>query len=158
MEFDTYIQTPLKRFDFVGRLLQMSTGDSLEVEAKYTHDGTGQSQSIVRRKRNTAMTGSLRWGVSHQDCVGASVSIFDYIAEAEDLCGQLTTIYFNGIAYNNMLITDIGVSLDIDSVDIIGDAQLSISFESGYVKKSATPAEKVVEVGTLYNPEERAKR
>lgn len=158
MDFETYIQTSLKRVDFVGRLLQMSTGDSLEVKNQFTHDGTGQSQSITRRVRNTALTGSLRWSVSHQDCVDKGISIFDYTSEIEELCGQLVTIYFNGIAYPSMLITDVGVSINVDTIDIIGDAQLSISFESGYVKKSATPAEKVVDVGTLYNPEERAKR
>ena len=147
--FDTYINAPTGRLDLLGHGVSLSTGNSLQVESKFTHDGTGQSKSITRRIRNAAMTGSLRWTVGHVDCVEAGTNIFDYLGHVEELCGQKVTIIFNGVSYKDMLITDTGVSLTIDAVDIISAASLSLSFTESYTPKSKTPYTATTPVNTL---------
>lgn len=137
--FDTYITAPSGRIDFIGEGVSLSTGHSLEVKSEYGHDGTGQSQSLTRRVRNLPMTGTVRWTTAHTACMEASTSLFDYIATIEELCGATINIMFNGIPYNNMLVTDAGISLNVDTVDIIQSASLSLTFTEAETKKGKTP-------------------
>ena len=136
---DSFITYDGGRLDFLGGQCSLSTGDSLEVKSIYSHDGTGHSQSITRRVRNTALTGSIRWVVDHQDCLEAGVSTFGYVAAVEGLCGKLVTLTFNGQVYSDLLITDAGISIYADSVDIIASASLSLAFTEGYKPKGKTP-------------------
>lgn len=124
-----------RRFDFIGKSLTFSTGDSLEVKQGYSHDGTNQSQSITRRVRNTALGGSLRWVCSHEDCMSEGVFIMDYIAQAEELCGKEAVLTFNGVEYPKFIVRTVGVSANVDAVNIYSDVSLSLEVTEGRVRK-----------------------
>lgn len=139
MDWESYIITPSGRLEIIGTGVTFSTNDSLEVATRFSHDGTGHSHSITRRVRNTALGASLRWATNHQACVDANVNMFDYLADIENLCGRLITVVFNGTEYKNMLVTNVGCNLSIDTVDIYEGAEVTLSLEEGYIKKKADP-------------------
>ena len=148
MQADTYITEILsdnreRRVEILGRSVTFSTGDSLEVKSTYSHDGTGQSQALTRRVRNTALTSTLRWETDHLRT--GDVSLFDYIAEIEGLCGKSVTLTFNGRTYPRSIVRNVGVSCTVDAVDIFSSVSLSLELVEGHVEKK-TPA---TQVGTL---------
>ena len=144
---DTFITEILKdgsrRIDILGRSITYSTGDSLEVKSRYSHDGTGQSQALTRRVRNTALTATIRWETNHLST--GDISLFDYIAEIEGLCGRQIELTFNGRTYPKFIVRNVGVSCTTDAVDIFSSVALSMELVEGYVRREM-PSTKV---GTL---------
>ena len=124
-----------KRLDVTGRNITYSTGDSLEVRQTFATDSTKHSQALTRRVRNTALTATLRWEVDHTFFTNGGMSLFDYMADIESLCGAVIVLTFNGQEQPRFLVKNVGVSATVDAIDIYRNVSLSLELVEGHVEK-----------------------
>ena len=120
----------------------LNLNDSLELESRFSHDATSTSQSLVSRKRNTALAGSLRLSADAEDIAEEEgISIFEYIQRVQELVGGLFTLVWYGKPYENMLCKSVQVTPKADAVSTFSDVEMNIQFVQGYtVKKSVSTA------------------
>ena len=130
-----------------GRALELynavlNLNDSLELSQRFSHDATSTSQSLVSRKRNTALAGSLRLSADAEDIAQEEgISIFEYIQRAQELVGGLFTVVWYGKRYENLLCKSVQVTPKTDAASTFSDVELNIQFVEGYtVKKSVSTA------------------
>lgn len=124
-----------KRFEITGRNVTYSTGDSLEVRQTFATDSTKHSQALTRRVRNTALTATLRWETDHTFFTNGGMSLFDYVADVESLCGSIIVLTFNGQEQPKFLVKNVGVSATVDTVDIYRTVSLSLELVEGHTPK-----------------------
>ena len=117
----------------------LNLNDSLELSQRFSHDATSTSQSLVYRKRNTALAGSIRLSASAEDVAQEEgISIFEYIQRAQELVGGLFTLVWYGKRYENLLCKSIQTTPKTDAVSTFSDVEMNIQFVEGYtIKKSA---------------------
>lgn len=120
----------------------LNLSDSLELSQRFSHDATSTSQSLVSRKRNTALAGSLRLSADAEDIVEEEgISIFEYIQRVQELVGKQFSLVWYGKRYENLLCKSIQVTPKTDAVSIFSDVEMNIQFVEGYTeKKSAQTA------------------
>ena len=120
----------------------LNLNDSLELSQRFSHDATSTSQSLVSRKRNTALAGSLRLSADAEDIAEEEgISIFEYIQRVQELVGGLFTLVWYGKRYENLLCKSVQVTPKTDAVSVFSDVEMSIQFVEGFtVKKSAQTA------------------
>ena len=117
----------------------LNLNDSLELESRFSHDATSTSQSLVSRKRNTALAGSLRLSAEAEDIAEEEgISIFEYIQRVQELVGGLFTLVWYGKRYENLLCKSVQVTPKTDAGSVFSDVDMNIQFVEGFtVKKSA---------------------
>ena len=120
----------------------LNLNDSLELSQRFSHDATSTSQSLVSRKRNTALAGSLRLSADAEDIAEEEgISIFEYIMHVQELVGGLFTLVWYGKRYENLLCKSVQVTPKTDAVSTFSDVEMNIQFVQGYtVKRSAATA------------------
>ena len=117
----------------------LNLNDSLELSQRFSHDATSTSQSLVSRKRNTALAGSLRLSADADDIADEEgISIFEYIQRVQELVGGLFTLVWYGKPYENLLCKSVQVTPKTDAVSVFSDVELGIQFVEGYTEKRAT--------------------
>lgn len=124
-----------RRFMIVGENVTLSTGDSLDISSTYSTDGSKHSQAITRRVRNTALGASLKWTVSHRDLLEENGDLFNYVAEAEGLCGRIVQLTFDGQVFPKFIVKSVGFSATVDALDIYSQVSISVELNEGRVKK-----------------------
>lgn len=117
----------------------LNLNDALELSQRFSHDATSTSQSLVSRKRNTALAGSLRLSADAEDIAEEEgISIFEYIQRVQELVGGLFTLVWYGKRYDNLLCKSVQVTPKTDAVSVFSDVDMNIQFVEGFtVKKSA---------------------
>ena len=117
----------------------LNLNDSLELSQRFSHDATSTSQSLVSRKRNTALAGSLRLSADAEDVAQEEgISIFEYIMHVQELVGGLFTLVWYGKRYENLLCKSVQVTPKTDAVSTFSDVEMNIQFVEGVtIKKSA---------------------
>ena len=120
----------------------LNLNDSLELSQRFSHDATSTSQSLVSRKRNTALAGSLRLSAEAEDIAEEEgISIFEYIQRVQELVGGLFTLVWYGKPYENLLCKSVQVTPKTDAVSTFSDVDMSIQFVESYtVKRSVSTA------------------
>ena len=120
----------------------LNLNDSLELSQRFSHDATSTSQSLVSRKRNTALAGSIRLSADAEDVAQEEgISIFEYIKRVQELVGGLFTLVWYGKRYENLLCKSVQVTPKTDAVSTFSDVELNIQFVESYtVKKSVSTA------------------
>ena len=120
----------------------LNLNDSFELSQRFSHDATSTSQSLVSRKRNTALAGSIRLSAYAEDIAQEEgISIFEYIQRAQELVGGLFTLVWYGKRYENLLCKSVQVTPKTDAVSTFSDVEMNIQFVQGYtVKKSVSTA------------------
>ena len=113
----------------------VSTGDGLEVTQRYGYDYSKKPQSLVYRRRNTALTATIQTAFNALMCADAGKDIYDYISDIEDITGQKVDIYINGKPFGSFVITSIQFSLSCDTISVIQSAAVSISLVEGYIAR-----------------------
>ena len=117
----------------------LNLNDSLELSQRFSHDATSTSQSLVSRKRNTALAGSLRLSADADDIAEEEgISIFEYIQRVQELVGGQFTLVWYGKRYENLLCKSVQVTPKTDAVSVFSDVEMSIQFVEGYTVKRAT--------------------
>ena len=124
-----------RRFMIVGENVTLSTGDSLDISSTYSTDGSKHSQAITRRVRNTALGASLKWTVTHRDLLEENGDLFNYVAEAEGLCGRIVQLTFDGQVFPKFIVKSVGFSATVDTLDIYSQVSISVELNEGRVKK-----------------------
>ena len=120
----------------------LNLNDSLELSQRFSHDATSTSQSLVSRKRNTALAGSIRLSADAEDIAEEEgISIFEYIQRVQELVGGLFTLIWYGKGYENLLCKSVQVTPKTDAVSTFSDVEMNIQFVEGYtIKRSAQTA------------------
>ena len=120
----------------------LNLNDSLELSQRFSHDATSTSQSLVSRKRNTALAGSLRISADADDIAQEEgISIFEYIQRVQELVGGLFTLVWYGKRYENLLCKSVQVTPKTDAVSTFSEVEMNIQFVEGFtVKKSVSTA------------------
>ena len=124
-----------RRFMIVGENVTLSTGDSLDISSTYSTDGSKHSQAITRRVRNTALGASLKWTVTHRDLLEENGDLFNYVAEAEGLCGRIVQLTFDGQVFPKFIVKSVGFSATVDALNIYSQVSISVELNEGRVKK-----------------------
>ena len=116
----------------------LNLNDSLELSQRFSHDATSTSQSLVSRKRNTALAGSIRLSAYAEDIAQEEgISIFEYILRVQELVGGLFTLVWYGKGYENLLCKSVQVTPKTDAVSTFSDVELNIQFVQGFTVKSS---------------------
>ena len=114
----------------------LNLNDALELSQRFSHDATSTSQSLVSRKRNTALAGSLRLSADADDIADEEgISIFEYILRVQELVGGLFTLVWYGKKYENLLCKSVQVTPKTDAVSVFSDVEMNIQFVEGYTEK-----------------------
>lgn len=116
----------------------LNLNDSLELSQRFSHDATSTSQSLVSRKRNTALAGSIRLSAYAEDIAQEEgISIFEYIQRVQELVGGLFTLVWYGKRYENLLCKSVQVTPKTDAVSTFSDVELNIQFVEGFTEKKS---------------------
>ena len=114
----------------------LNLNDSLELSQRFSHDATSTSQSLVSRKRNTALAGSIRLSAYAEDIAQEEgISIFEYILRVQELVGGLFTLVWYGKGYENLLCKSVQVTPKTDAVSTFSDVEMDIQFVESYTEK-----------------------
>lgn len=113
----------------------LSTNDSLELSTRFAHDGSKKSQTVTRRRRNTALAGTVRVAVTSSAIVADGNTLARYMAKMQDTVGTLVTLVWYGKEYKNILVKSVQATPTIDAIDTFSDVQMAISWVEGYTRK-----------------------
>lgn len=112
-----------------------STGDGLDVSSRYGYDYSNAPQSLVYRKRNTALTASVQLSFNNRMCVDAGLmNILEYIDDIQDSVGRLVKLYWNGRNTGSFILLSAQFSATVDHLQIFPDMAVSMSFTEGFVR------------------------
>lgn len=141
------IKSDSKELPLIGATT-LSTGDGLETKQRYGYDYSKKPQSLVFRKRNTALNATIQLVFNNTLCTENSYGLMDYISELESVCGDKVTVYWNDENMGNFIVTQAQFSAQIDPLVIYPQMSVSLTFTEGYVKHENLQTK----VGTLTKP------
>jgi hypothetical protein len=110
-----------------------STGDGLELTFRYAYDAGRQPQSLVRRKRNTALTATLNLNFTPSLCVKNGTNIMEFISKLEGIVGTKVTLYWQGKEKGSFVIKAAQFSTAVDVYSIYSEVSVGFSLIEGYV-------------------------
>lgn len=113
----------------------LSTGDGLELSQRYGYDASKKPQSLVFRKRNTALTATIQIAFSPMLCQNEGYNVFEYISALENLCGQKIDLYWNKTQRGSFVIQSVDFSANVDVYSVFPEMAVSLSLTEGYVKR-----------------------
>lgn len=118
-----------------------STGDSLDLSQRFSHDASSRSQSITHRRRNTALTASLRIAVTASELSSDNQSITDYIMTIQDLCGRRIDLYWYGRGFTGLIVKSTQITPEIDAAQLFYSVNIGINLTEGYIPKKTPRTE-----------------
>ena len=113
----------------------LSTGDGLELSQRYGYDASKKPQSLVFRKRNTALTATIQIAFNPLLCNEENYTIFEYISALEDVCGKKVDLFWNGKQRGAFVIQSVDFSANVDTYSIFPEMAVSIALTEGYVRR-----------------------
>jgi hypothetical protein len=141
------IKSDSKELPLIGATT-LSTGDGLETKQRYGYDYSKKPQSLIFRKRNTALNATIQLVFNNTLCTENSYGLMDYISELESVCGDKVTVYWNDENMGDFIVTQAQFSAQIDPLVIYPQMSVSLAFTEGYVKHETLQTK----VGTLTKP------
>lgn len=112
-----------------------STGDGLELTSRYGYDYSKKPQSLTYRKRNTALTLTAQIAFNPVLCTENNVSMTDYIADLEHLCGQKVDLYWNKRKVGSFVVQSVQFSGSVDHIQLLSQMAVSLSMVEGFVRR-----------------------
>ena len=126
-----------------------STGDGLELSQRFGYDYSKSPQSLVFRRRNTAMTASMQLSFTNKMCIDAGfINIMQYLDTLQDLVGKLVDLIWCERQHGSFVVVSVQISAPIDPIQIFSDISLGFEFTQGFVKHETL----ATAVGTLQKP------
>lgn len=119
------------------QVVSFSTGDGLDLSQRYSYDASKKPQSITFRRKNTALTLSLRLAFDANLCAKNNTKLFDYISDISDTVGQRIDLFLNGQSKGNFVIENIQFSADCDALSAFNQVNVSFSLTEGFVRHEA---------------------
>ena len=113
----------------------LSTGDSLELKSRYTHDGTRTSQGITRRVRNTGLGATLRISVAPAQLRKDGLDVYEYVDTLQALVGKRVTLTWYGLELPTFVLKSAQFSLECDGCSGVSGLSVSLTLQEGYVAK-----------------------
>jgi hypothetical protein len=141
------IKSDSKELPLIGATT-LSTGDGLETKQRYGYDYSKKPQSLIFRKRSTALNATIQLVFNNTLCTENSYGLMDYISELESVCGDKVTVYWNDENMGDFIVTQAQFSAQIDPLVIYPQISVSLAFTEGYVKHETLQTK----VGTLTKP------
>lgn len=136
-----YISINGKVIPLVGPV-SFSTGDGLDVSQRYGYDYSRAPQSLVHRKRTTALTATVNLSFTESMCADAgSVSIYDYIDDLQNAVGARVNLFWNGRNFGAFVVVSAQVSAIVDAVQPISAASVALALTEGYVRRETLQTE-----------------
>jgi hypothetical protein len=120
----------------------------VETKQRYGYDYSKKPQSLIFRKRNTALNATIQLVFNNTLCTENSYGLMDYISELESVCGDKVTVYWNDENMGDFIVTQAQFSAQIDPLVIYPQMSVSLAFTEGYVKHETLQTK----VGTLTKP------
>ena len=118
-------------------VVNLSTGDGLDLSQRYSYDASKKPQTLVYRRRNTALTATLRLAFDINACVENNTRLFDYISQISDNIGRRGELIFNGNNLGDFVIENAQFSCDCDAFIPFSIVNVSMSLTEGYVRHEA---------------------
>lgn len=118
-------------------VVSLSTGDGLDLSQRYAYDASKKPQSIVFRRKNTALTATLRISFDVNLCAQNDVKLFDYISQISDNVGRRGELLFNGKPLGDFVIENAQFSCDCDVFTPFSIVNVSFALTEGYVRHEA---------------------
>jgi hypothetical protein len=138
---DCYISLDSKSIPLVGPV-SFSTGDGLDVSQRYGYDYSRAPQSLVHRKRTTALTASVNLSFAESMCADAgAASIYDYIDDLQNTVGARVNLFWNGRNFGSFVVVSAQVTASVDAVQPISAASVALSLTEGYVRRETLQTE-----------------
>lgn len=125
--------------------VSLSTGDGLETKQRYGYDYSKKPQSLIFRKRNTALNATIQIVFNAPLCTDNNYGLMDYISELESVCGDRVSVYWNDENLGDFIVTQVQFSSQVDPLVIFPQMSVSLAFTEGYVKRETI----YTNVGTL---------
>ena len=131
--------------------LSMSTGDGLDLSQRFAYDYSKRPQSIVFRRKNTALTASVQLSFNNQMCIdNGFLHIFDYIDTMQSVVGDLVGLYWNRKKTSDFILISAQFAAPVDSQSIFPEMSISLSLTEGFVRRDTL----YTAVNTLQRPVE----
>ena len=115
--------------------VSFSTGDGLDLSSRYGYDYSKKPQSLIYRKRNTALTATVQMAFTPSFIIEKDKKPFDYIADLEESCGKKVDFYWNGQPVGSFVIQSIQFALTTDVYAGFSQCSVSISMTEAYKKR-----------------------
>lgn len=113
-----------------------STGDGLELSQRYSYDYSKSHQSLVFRRRNTALTASMQIQFTNRMCVEAGfMNILDYIDDLHDTTGRLFDLYWQARLVGRFIVISTQFSAVADAQQIFPAMAVSLAFTEGFIRR-----------------------
>jgi len=113
-----------------------STGDGLDLSQRFAYDYSKNPQSLVFRKRNTALTASMQLSFTNQMCIdNGFLHIFDYIDKLQSVVGELVELWWNWRKISQFIVVSAQFSAVTDCQSIFPAMAVSLAFTEGFVKR-----------------------
>lgn len=129
--------------------LTYSTGDGLEVKQRYGYDYSHSPQSLVYRKRNTALTATIQLSFTNTQCLDYGLDIMQYVANLEQICSKRVRLVWGDKNYGEFIVTSVQFSSQVDPMVILPVVSVSLALTEGFVPKKTL----YTKVGTMVKPE-----
>ena len=128
-----FILTDGKEIEFAGTG-QLSIGEGMQLDNRFSYDYSKKPQSITRRKRKTARAATLTMQVA-RNVLLQEQNLFEYVECFEQVCGKSGDLYWNGRREGAFCVRGVSFSFAVDAVDIATAVQISIELTESYTKK-----------------------
>lgn len=114
----------------------LSTGDGLDLSQRFAYDYSKKPQSLVFRKRNTALTATVQLSFTNSMCIdNGFLHIFDYIDTIQNAVGELVSLFWTGRKVSDFIIVSSQISASVDAQSVIPASSISISLIEGFVRR-----------------------
>lgn len=127
-----------------------STGDGLDVSQRYGYDYSETPQSLVYRKRNTALTATIQMVYTNRMCVESGyLNILEYTDFIHNSVGDLVNLYWHGKQVGGFILLSAQFSSIVDHLIIFPEMSVSLSLTEGFVRHENLSTE----VSTMIRPQ-----
>lgn len=120
-----------KKFEIIGANT-LSTGDGLDLSQRYGYDYSNTPQSLVFRRKNTALTATIQATFNDVLCAQAGVDMFEYIHDIENITGKRIQLIWNDNNFGEFVIETVQISANIDNIQTFGGVAASYSLTEDY--------------------------
>lgn len=119
--------------DFIGAG-QLSVGDGMQLDSKFSYDYSKKSQAITRRKKKTARTATCTLQIM-RSVLNPEQNIFSVVSDFEAIVGQVGNLYWNGGNAGSFCVRGVSFSFAVDAIDIASGVQISLELTESYMHK-----------------------
>lgn len=122
-------------------VVSFSTGDGLELSQRSAYDYSKHPQSLVFRRKNTALTATMRLQFDTNETSKRNIKLFDYISDLMDTTGRRCDLFYNGQNLGLFVIESIQFSGNCDATTAFNTMNVSIAFTEGFVRRETLYSE-----------------